>query len=250
MNYCIYRGVSHSQDISILIAFLGGFLSFVSPCVLPLIPSYLSYITGVSFNELKDSEARSKLRWATTSHSLLFILGFSTIFILMGASASYLGQLLVRYQNWIVRGGGVLIIILGMNFTGVINLPFLQIERRVELRKKPLGYVGSFLVGIAFAAGWTPCIGPILSTILLYASASKSFGTGVLLLTFYSMGLGVPFFLSSLAFNSFLSAFGRIKKYMRLITIVSGIFLIGIGVLMLTDLFREINAFLDFFSNP
>jgi len=242
--------MSQSQDISIFIAFSAGFLSFVSPCVLPLIPSYITYITGVSFKDLTDAETRTKLRWATASHSLLFIMGFSTIFILMGASATYLGQLLTRYQYWIMKAGGVLIIILGIHFTGIINLPFLQMEKRFELRKKPLGYVGSFLVGIVFAAGWTPCVGPILSTILLYASTSKSFTTGVVLLTFYSIGLGVPFFLSSLAFNSFLSNFERIKRYMRVITIVSGLFLIGIGILLLTDTFQEINTYLNLLTNP
>ena len=242
--------MSQSQDISIFIAFSAGFLSFASPCVLPLIPSYITYITGVSFKDLADAETRTKLRWATASHSLLFIMGFSTIFILMGASATYLGQLLTRYQYWIMKAGGVLVIILGVHFAGIINLPFLQMERRFELRKKPLGYVGSFLVGIVFAAGWTPCVGPILSTILLYASTSKSFTTGVVLLTFYSMGLGVPFFLSSLAINSFLSAFERIKRYMRVITIVSGLFLIGIGILLLTDTFQEINSYLNLLTNP
>jgi cytochrome c-type biogenesis protein len=242
--------MSQSQDISIFIAFSAGFLSFVSPCVLPLIPSYITYITGVSFKDLSDAETRRKLRWATACHSLLFIMGFSTVFILMGASATYLGQLLTRYQYWIMKAGGVLIIILGIYFTGLINLPFLQMERRFELRKKPLGYVGSFLVGIIFAAGWTPCVGPILSTILLYASTSKSFTTGVVLLAFYSMGLGVPFFLSSLAINSFLSAFERIKRYMRVITIVSGLFLIGMGILLLTDTFQEINTYLNLLTNP
>ena len=238
------------QEISVLIAFSAGLLSFVSPCVLPLVPSYLTYITGVSFKELTDVKATARLRWVTISHSLLFIIGFSTIFILMGASASYLGQLLLRYQYWIMKAGGILIILLGIQFTGVINLPFLQMEKRFELRKKPLGYVGSFLVGIVFAAGWTPCIGPILSTILIYASTSKSFTTGMLLLTIYSMGLGVPFFLSSLAFNSFLSAFERIKRYMRVITLVSGLFLIGIGILYLTDTFQDINSYLNMFGNP
>ena len=242
--------MSQSREISILIAFSAGLLSFVSPCVLPLIPSYLTYITGASFKELTDVETRTKLRWATTFHSLLFIIGFSTIFILMGASASYLGQLLIRYQYWIMKGGGALIIILGIHFTGMITLPFLQMERRFELKKKPLGYVSSFLVGIVFAAGWTPCVGPILSTILLYASTSRSFTTGVALLTFYSMGLGVPFFFSALAFNSFLAAFERIKRYMRVVTIVSGFFLIGIGILLLTDAFQEINTYLNMLINP
>jgi cytochrome c-type biogenesis protein len=242
--------MSQPQEISGVIAFTAGVLSFVSPCVLPLVPSYLTYITGVSFHELTDAKAKAKLRWLTISHSVLFILGFSTIFVLMGASASYLGQVLARYQYWIMKVGGVLIILLGIHFTGIINLPFLQMEKRFEIRKKPLGYVGSFFVGIIFAAGWTPCIGPILSTILIYASASKSFTTGVFLLTIYSMGLGVPFFLASLAFSSFLSAFERIKRYMRVITVVSGLFLIAIGILFLTDTFKEINTYLNMLGNP
>ncbi|OGP73745.1 MAG: cytochrome C biogenesis protein [Deltaproteobacteria bacterium RBG_16_50_11] len=236
------------QEVSALIAFAAGFLSFISPCVLPLVPSYLTYITGVSFKELSDR--KTKVRWVTLSHSLLFIMGFSTIFILMGASASYLGQLLVRYQYWIMKAGGVLIIVLGIHFTGVINLPFLQMEKRFELGKKPIGYLGSFIVGIIFAAGWTPCIGPILSAILLYASTSKNFTTGVFLLAVYSLGLGIPFLLASLAFNSFLTAFGRIKRYLRVMTMVSGFFLIAIGILFLTDTFREINAFFNILANP
>lgn len=242
--------MSQPQQISGMIAFTAGLLSFVSPCVLPLVPSYITYITGVSFKELTDAEARSRLRWVTIFHSVLFITGFSLVFVLMGASATYLGQLLAQYQYWIMKGGGVLIILLGIHFTGIINIPFLQMEKRFEMRKKPLGYIGSLLVGVAFAAGWTPCIGPILSTILIYASTSKSFTTGILLLTYYSIGLGIPFFLSSLAFNSFLSAFDKIKRYMRVINVVSGLFLIGIGILFLTDTFREINSYLNLLISP
>jgi cytochrome c-type biogenesis protein len=242
--------MSQPQQISGMIAFSAGLLSFVSPCVLPLVPSYITYITGVSFKELTNAEAKSRVRWATISHSLCFIVGFSFVFVLMGASATYLGQILVEYQNWIMKGGGVLIILLGIHFTGIIKLPFLQMEKRFEMKKKPLGYAGSFIVGVVFAAGWTPCIGPILSTILIYASTSKSLSTGILLLTYYSIGLGIPFLLSSLAFNSFLSAFDRIKRYMRVITLVSGLFLIGIGILFLTDTFKEINAYLNLLANP
>jgi len=238
------------QEVSALIAFVAGLLSFVSPCVLPLVPSYVTYITGVSFHDLTETTAKRRMRWATVFHSLLFILGFSSIFILMGASVSYLGQVLARYQYWIMKGGAVLLILMGIHFTGIINLRFLQTERRFELKNKPLGYVGSFLVGVIFAAGWTPCIGPILSAILLYAGTSKNFTTGVFLLGIYSLGLGIPFFLSSLAFNSFLYAFDKIKRYLRVVTIISGFFLIGIGVLFLTDTFREINAFFNLLTNP
>ena len=248
--------MNQSQEISVLIAFSGGLLSFFSPCVLPLIPSYISYITGVSFKELTDVEEKRKLKRVTISHSCLFILGFSTIFILMGASASYLGQLLTQYQYWIMRVGGVLIIILGLHFV-IYQLfplrevfPFLQREKRFQLKKKPLGYVGSFLAGIVFAAGWTPCIGPILSTILIYASTSRHFTTGVFLLAVYSLGLGIPFFLSSLAFNSFLSAFERFRRYLNVIVFVSGLFLIGIGILFLTDSFRVFSTYLNILANP
>ena len=237
------------QDISILIAFTAGLLSFASPCVLPLVPSYITYITGVSFQDLASEETRKKLKWATLVHSLLFILGFSTIFILMGASASYLGQLLSRYQYWIVKIGGVLIILLGIHFVLQI-FPFLQIEKRIHFEKKSLGYLGSFLVGIVFAAGWTPCIGPILSAILIYASTSQNMTTGIALLAAYSMGLGIPFLVASLAFNLFLSAFRKMQRYMRVIIFVSGFFLIAIGILILTDAFRSIGTYLTDIFNP
>jgi cytochrome c-type biogenesis protein len=238
------------HEVSVLIAFSAGLLSFVSPCVLPLVPSYITYITGISFKDLSEGGSKGRLRWLTILHSLLFISGFSLIFVLMGASASYLGQVLVQYQSWIMRAGGVLIIILGVHFTGLINIPFLQLEKRFELEKKPLGYLGSFLVGVVFAAGWTPCVGPILSTILLYASTSKSFTTGVVLLASYSLGLGIPFLLASLAFNSFLAAFEKVKRYMRLIMIVSGVFLIIIGLLLLTDVFSTLNSYLNVLTSP
>lgn len=241
--------MNQPQEVSALIAFSAGFLSFISPCVLPLVPSYLTYITGVSFKELSEPWGR-KLKGVTILHSILFIIGFSSVFILMGASATYLGQLLAVYQDWIMKGGGILIILLGIHFTGLVQIPFLQMEKRFELRRKPLGFLGSFLVGVVFAAGWTPCIGPILSTILIYASTSQKFSTGILLLTLYSMGLGVPFFLSSLAFNSFLFAFEKIKRYMRLITLISGIFLIFVGILILTDTFRSLNYYFYQLSTP
>jgi cytochrome c-type biogenesis protein len=167
----------------------------------------------------------------------------------MGASASYLGELLSRYQYWIMKIGGVLIILLGIHFVLQI-FPFLQIEKRIHFEKKSLGYLGSFLVGIVFAAGWTPCIGPILSAILIYASTSQNMTTGIVLLAAYSFGLGLPFFVASLAFNLFLSAFQKMQRYMRVIIFVSGFFLIAIGILILTDTFRSIGAYLTDIFNP
>ena len=237
------------QEVSVLIAFAAGFLSFISPCVLPLVPSYITYITGVSFHDLTDQETRKKLKWTTLIHSCLFILGFSTVFILMGASASYLGQILSKYQTWIMKIGGILIILLGIHFILQI-FPFLQIEKRFEMKKKPLGYLGSFLVGIVFAAGWTPCIGPILSTILIYASTSQQMTTGIVLLASYSLGLGIPFLLASLAFNLFLATFEKIRRYMKVIIFVSGFFLIAVGILLLTGTFRVVTDYFNFLASP
>jgi len=237
------------QEVSVLIAFAAGFLSFISPCVLPLVPSYITYITGVSFHDLTDQETRKKVKWTTLTHSCLFILGFSTVFILMGASASYLGQVLSKYQTWIMKIGGVLIILLGIHFILQI-FPFLQIEKRFEMKRKPLGYLGSFLVGIVFAAGWTPCIGPILSTILIYASTSQQMTTGITLLASYSLGLGIPFLLASLAFNLFLSTFEKVRRYMKVIIFVSGFFLIGVGILLLTGTFRVVTDYFNFLASP
>lgn len=237
------------QEISVLIAFAAGFLSFVSPCVLPLVPSYITYITGVSFKDLTDQETRKKVKWTTLIHSCLFILGFSAVFILMGASASYLGQVLSKYQTWIMKIGGILIILLGIHFILQI-FPFLQIEKRFEMKRKPLGYLGSFLVGIVFAAGWTPCIGPILSTILIYASTSQQMTTGIVLLASYSLGLGIPFLLASLAFNLFLSTFEKVRRYMKVIIFVSGFFLIGVGILLLTGTFRLVTDYFNLLASP
>jgi cytochrome c-type biogenesis protein len=237
------------QEVSVLIAFAAGFLSFISPCVLPLVPSYITYITGVSFQDLTDQETRKKVKWTTLIHSCLFILGFSTVFILMGASASYLGQILSKYQTWVMKIGGILIILLGIHFILQI-FPFLQIEKRFEMKRKPLGYLGSFFVGIVFAAGWTPCIGPILSTILIYASTSQQMTTGIILLASYSLGLGIPFLLASLAFNLFLSTFEKIRRYMKVIIFVSGFFLIGVGILLLTGTFRVVTDYFNFLASP
>jgi len=241
--------MTQGHEVSILIAFSAGLLSFFSPCVLPLVPSYITYITGASFQELTNHEAGKKLKWATVLHSIVFIFGFSAVFVLMGASASYLGQILSQYQSWIMKIGGVLVILLGIHFVLQI-FPFLQMEKRIHFEKKSLGYVGSFVVGVVFAAGWTPCIGPILSTILIYASTSKSFETGMILLAFYSLGLGIPFFISSLAFNLFLSAFEKIRRYMKVVIFISGFFLIAVGILFLTDSFRMLGGYMMDVFNP
>ena len=204
--------MGHPHEISGLIAFTAGLLSFISPCVLPLVPSYVTYITGVSFKELTTGENRSKVRWATILHSLFFIMGFSLIFILLGASATYLGRVLAQYQYWIMKAGGILIILLGIQFTGIIKIPFLQMEKRFEIRKKPIGLAGSLLVGVIFAAGWTPCVGPILTAILMYAATAKNVSKGVVLLIIIQSA-GDSFFSFFSCFYFFLSAFDKIKAY-------------------------------------
>jgi cytochrome c-type biogenesis protein len=238
------------KDISIPMAFLAGVLSFLSPCVLPLVPSYVSYITGVSFESLTSSEDRRKIRSLTLTDSLAFIAGFSLIFISLGATSSLIGQFLISYRDWIRIGGGILIIIFGLFISGIIKLHPLMRERRLHFHSKPAGYVGSFLVGMTFAAAWTSCIGPILGTILLYAAAEGSASYGLKLLFFYSLGLALPFLLSSLAINTFLSYSKIVYRFMRPIMLLSGLFLIIFGILLLSNKIREISRFLPDFGIP
>ena len=232
------------NDVSFSLAFFAGLLSFLSPCVLPLVPSYISFITGVSFEDLKDSEDRKRVRFLTITNSLAFIAGFSLIFIALGASSSVVGRFLFEYQDWIRIIGGILVIFFGLFVSGVLKLDFLTRERKFHLTGKPAGYIGTFFVGMTFAAAWTPCIGPILGTILVYASSKGSAVYGFKLLSVYSLGLALPFFLSSLMFNSFLSYSGKIRRYMRVIMMVSGLLLIVFGLLLLTNNVRQLTSFL------
>jgi len=233
-----------TQEVTLYLAFIFGLLSFASPCVLPLIPSYLSYITGLSFEDLTGIEDRKRIRKITALNSIFFILGFSSVFILLGASSSFIGRLLFEYRDAIRKVGGLLIILFGLYVAGVIKLGFLSREKRIHLQEKPIGYLGSFLLGITFASGWTPCIGPILGSILFYASQAESVDYGILLLSIYSIGLGLPFFLSSLAFNTFISSFRKIQRYMRTINIVSGILLIMAGILIFTNYFQILSGYI------
>ncbi|TMQ58669.1 MAG: cytochrome c biogenesis protein CcdA [Candidatus Eisenbacteria bacterium] len=238
---------SQVNQVSLLAAFFAGLVSFVSPCVLPLVPSYITFITGVSFDELTSASAAPRVRRLTIIHSLAFILGFSLVFVALGATATVAGQFLREHQDSLRRAGGALIILFGIFLTGLVPIPALSRERKKQLTTKPLGVLGSVLVGITFAAGWTPCIGPILASILIYASTAKTVGTGVVLLSVYSLGLAVPFFLSSLALNSFLAASRKIRGQLRTIEVASGVVLILFGVLLVTDLFPRFVSFLSRF---
>lgn len=221
-------------QVGYITAFLGGILSFLSPCVLPLIPSYVSFITGISFDDFKTGD-KARIRKLTIINSSAFILGFSTVFIILGVSSSYVGKLFAVYYDHIRIVGGIIVIVLGLYVMGVLKLDFLASEKRVHLKSKPRGYFGSYIVGLTFGAGWTPCIGPILGSILLIASTTGSAWQGFILLLIYSMGLAIPFMATSLAINTFLSHFRAIQKYMKVIMVISGLLLIGFGVILLTD---------------
>ncbi len=229
-------------DVSYSLAFLAGLLSFLSPCVLPLVPSYVSYITGISFKDLTGGADRARVRFLTITNSIVFILGFSFVFILLGASSSAIGRLLFEYQDWIRIIGGIVVIVFGLFIAGFLKIDFLMRERKIHLSGKPAGYVGTFILGMAFVAGWTPCIGPILGSILLYAGAKGSAVYGLKLLTVYSLGLAVPFFLSALALNTFLSYSRWLQRHMRVVMVLSGLLLIVFGILLLANRVRELAA--------
>jgi cytochrome c-type biogenesis protein len=233
-----------AQQVSLLAAFVAGLVSFVSPCVLPLVPSYITFITGLSFDELTATEQGPRVRRLTIIHSLGFILGFSMVFIALGATATATGQFLRTHQDTLRIVGGILIVFFGIYLTGLIKIRFLNREQKFRLSGKPLGVFGSILVGITFAAGWTPCIGPILASILLYASTAQTVGTGILLLSVYSLGLGIPFLIASLGMNSFLAASKGLRRQLRTIEVVSGVILIIFGVSLATNLFSHFVAFL------
>jgi cytochrome c-type biogenesis protein len=220
---------------SLLFSALMGLVSFASPCILPLIPSYVSYITGISFDELASRDARKKHLAMTLFHSLAFVAGFTIIFVLLGATASAAGQALTEYLNVIRTVGGALLIFLGLFVAGVIKIPFLQQDAKLHLKTRPAGYLGTLVVGLIFGAGWTPCTGPFLGAVLFQAAEAETLGRGMLLLTFYSLGLGIPFILSAVAISAFLTTFGKLKNYLGAIKIGSGVILVIMGVLLITN---------------
>lgn len=227
-----------TTEVSIPLAFMGGILSFISPCVLPLVPSYISFVTGISFEELTgEGGEEKKLKKVILFNSLMFILGFSTVFVvILGSSAQLLGNVFMEYQDIIRKIGGLVIILLGIHIIGIINFSILQRDKRLHFfREKPAGLLGSFLVGIGFAAGWTPCIGPILSAIFAVAATTESPWSGIILFIAYSAGLAIPFLLTSLGINTFLRHFNRLKRHMRTVSIVTGVFLIVTGLLIFTN---------------
>ena len=231
--------MSEPAGLGLVVAFLAGLLSFLSPCVLPLVPSYVGFLTGMTLPEMTGR------RRIALTHALLFVAGFSLIFVLLGASATALGGALKYYQAWIARAGGVLVIVFGLLCLGVVKVGFLEQERRLQLQHKPVGYLGSVLVGMAFGAGWTPCIGPVLGAILSLAATSASVPRGMLLLGVYSAGLAVPFLLAAVAVESFLEWFQRFRRYLPWVMRVSGVLLIFVGILMATGQFTRLAGWLQ-----
>jgi cytochrome c-type biogenesis protein len=242
------------ENVSGLAAFIAGLLSFVSPCVLPLIPGYVSFVSGVTIDEMTGTGPGGGTAVAVASPTVsrrrvlltavAFVLGFSFVFISLGATATALGQFLFDRLRILGKIAGVLIVIFGLHTMGLLKIGWLYSERRVQVQRKPAGLIGAFFVGISFAFGWTPCIGPILSGILAIAAAQETVGQGVQLLAIYSAGLGVPFLLTALAMNHFFAAFARIRRHYRTIEIVSGALLVVIGILIFTDRFTIIARWL------
>ena len=234
--------MNNGSEVSIIISFIAGLLTFLSPCVLPLFPSYITYITGRSFEELKAHDRSIDIRRITAIHSLFFILGFSIIFVLLGITFAYLGSFFGIRKTYLERIGGVLIILFGLHISGALKLGFLTKQTKVSYKSRRLGYIGSILIGMAFAVGWTPCVGPILSSILIYATTLESLPRATVLLLVYSLGLGVPFFIGSLAINQFLFIFNRFKAFMRFVPILTGVFLVIVGLLLFFGQFTRISA--------
>jgi cytochrome c-type biogenesis protein len=239
---------SFQPQLTFATAFLAGLLSFVSPCVLPLIPAYLSFLTGSSLEELKADRSAGR-RTRVMLHALAFIAGFTLVFMVIGLFASAAGTVLLDYKDWIARIGGAVIIILGLNMVGLFNIPFLAMDKRLRMRSANRSLLASFLVGLGFAAGWSPCIGPILSGILLLAS-QEQFGTAAFLLFVYSMGLAIPFLLTAAAITQALGFLNRIKRYLGVVEFGAGAFLVATGLVLITGSFTRIAGFFYQYVKP
>ena len=229
-------------NLGVFVAFSAGLFSFLSPCVLPLFPSYLSFITGMSVDRLHQGQAAGD-RLRILGHSIAFILGFSLVFIALGASFSAASQLLFDYRDWIRRIGGSLMILFGFYIAGFLPVRWLGRTKQIQLQNKPAGYLGSLIVGVTFAIGWTPCVGPILGSILSLAGTAETVSTGVGLLTAYSAGLALPFFLSSFALSWFLRAFQRFRPFIVAVERTAGVLLVIVGVLVVTNYFIVLNSY-------
>jgi len=236
--------MSVDAAISVPTAFTFGLLSFFSPCVLPLVPAYLSYMSGVSVEELMTARGLDALK-RTGMKSVFFVLGFSAVFIAMGATATSIGQLLQAHMYTLMKAGGIIIIIFGLHMLGVFRIKALYAEKRFHKRLQNVGLVGAFLIGVMFAFGWTPCIGPVLAGILALAADSKTALQGTGLLAVYSLGLGIPFLVTGFATGAALRALARFKRHVRKVEIASGVLMIAIGILIFKGNLQVLSAILS-----
>lgn len=227
-------------------AFLAGIVSFLSPCVLPLVPGYVSLISGASVEELQSKDR--KVLNTVLLHSLMFILGFTLVFVMLGAAATSVGQLVREYKKYLTWIAGAVIIIFGLHLTGIIKIKALYADKRLHSVKGGKSPLGAFVVGFAFAFGWTPCLGPIISAILIMAGSAETVTKGVLLLWVYSLGLAVPFLLTSLLIDRFLSFYGRFRRHLHTLEVSSGVLLMVLGVLILTRRFTVLSSYLGFLN--
>ena len=234
-------------SLSFGLAFLAGLVSFLSPCVLPLVPSYVTFVTGMTLDELTTS-GRHAARRRAALHALLFVLGFSLVFVALGATATALGAALRRALPLLQQIGGVVIAAFGLSMLGVLRLPALMRDRRVHLASRPAGLAGSVLVGVAFGAGWTPCIGPVLASILFYAGMEATMTRGMLLLVAYSIGLGIPFVVAAVGLNWYLAGARRMMRWLRPLELGAGALLVVMGVLLFTGKFTILSSFLAGFG--
>jgi cytochrome c-type biogenesis protein len=239
--------MSDPASVSLGLAFGAGFVSFASPCVLPLVPSYVTFVTGMTLDEL-SAEGRDAARRRAALHAALFVFGFSMVFIALGAGTTALGGVMHRSLPLLEQIGGVLIALFGLYMLGVLRLPGLMREHRVQLSSKPAGLAGSVLVGVAFGAGWTPCVGPVLASILLYAGAATTMARGMLLLGAYALGLGIPFFVAAVAFNWYLAGAQRLRRWLRPIELAAGTVMLLVGVLLFSGKFTLLSHFLSGFG--
>lgn len=223
------------DNIGVLMAFAAGIVSFLSPCVLPLVPGYVSFMSGLSLEELSKGAERRDVMIRAGLGSVFFVLGFSLVFTLMGASASAVGRFLSQYMQVISKVAGVLIILFGLHTIGILPVKWLFYEKRFSFQKVRPGWIGSFVMGLAFAFGWTPCIGPILAGILALAATQETVAQGTFLLAVYSMGLGIPFILTGFGTQIFLQFFNRYKRFIRWGEVFAGVLLIFVGGLIFTN---------------
>lgn len=234
------------QEISLITAFFAGVISCFSPCVLPLIPPYISYITNISIEEINTGNTKNKVRYKVALNSFLFILGFSIVFIILGASATVLGRFFLSRYAFLMKIAGIILVLFGFHVMGILNFKWMYMEKRFNFQNIKLNFFSPILIGMAFAFGWTPCIGPILAGILFYAGTQKTILQGITLLSIYSLGLGIPFFLIALTINHFLTFYTKIRKYFRVLEFLSGILLIIIGLLIFTDNLQRLSGYLNF----